>query len=136
LIVLGICLLLANASFSQEKYPVLIPYENDTLIAISQYQFDVVLFSFSYTRSLENTLSVTSKELTRADSINTYLEKVLTLERTKTAYKDSINVNLEKVIQDYKKARKREKLKKTFTYIGMGLVIGLEAGVITYLLLK
>ena len=133
---LGLCLLLANVSFSQEKYPVLIPYEQDTLIGISQEQFDVVLFSFSYLRMVENTSNLTSKQLTRSDSINTYLQEVLTLERTKMAHKDSIITNLEDIIGDYKKARKKEKLKKTFTYIGLGLLAGAEAGVITYLLLR
>jgi hypothetical protein len=136
LILLGLCLLLANVSFSQEKYPVLIPYEQDTLIAISPYQFDIVLFAFSYVRSLENTLYLTSNELSNADSVNTHLEEVIALERLKSLEKDSINVNLEQVIKEYKKARRKEKLKKTFTYIGMGLVIGIEAGAITYLLLK
>jgi hypothetical protein len=52
------------------------------------------------------------------------------------AHKDSIITNLEDIIGDYKKARKKEKLKKTFTYIGLGLLAGAEAGVITYLLLR
>ena len=133
---LGLCLLLASVSFGQHKQPVLIPFANDTLVGISQYDFDLVLFSFSYLKSVENTLEVTSNELTRADSINTYLQEVLTLERTKMAHKDSIITNLEDIIGDYKKARKKEKLKKTFTYIGLGLLAGAEAGVITYLLLR
>ena len=114
----------------------MIPYEQDTLIGISQEQFDVVLFSFSYLRMVENTSNLTSKQLTRSDSINTYLQEVLTLERIKMAHKDSIITNLEDIIGDYKKARKKEKLKKTFTYIGLGLLAGAEAGVITYLLLR
>ena len=85
---------------------------------------------------VENTSNLTSKQLTRSDSINTYLQEVLTLERTKMAHKDSIITNLEDIIGDYKKARKKEKLKKTFTYIVLGLLAGAEAGVITYLLLR
>lgn len=114
----------------------MIPLEQDTLVGISQYDFDLVLFSFSYIRSVENTLELTSNELTRADSINTYLEKVLSLERLKSLEKDSINVNLEAVIKDYKKARRKQKVKSTFTYIGLGIIAGAEAGIITYLLLR
>jgi len=96
----------------------------------------LVLFSFSYLRSVENTLEITSNELTSADSINTYLEKVLSLERLKSLEKDSINVNLETVVKDYKKAQRRQKVKSTFTYIGLGIIAGVEAGIITYLLLR
>lgn len=136
LILLGFFLLMVNVSFGQQKQPVLIPLEQDTLVGISQYDFDLVLFSFSYIRSVENTLELTSNELTRADSINTYLEKVLSLERLKSLEKDSINVNLEAVIKDYKKARRKQKVKSTFTYIGLGIIAGAEAGIITYLLLR
>jgi hypothetical protein len=45
-------------------------------------------------------------------------------------------MNLETVINDYKKARRKEKVKNTFTYIGLGLLCGAEAGVITYLIIK
>jgi len=114
----------------------LIPFENDTLVAIDQYDFDLVLFSFSYLKSVENTLEVTSNELTRSDSINTYLEKVLTLERLKMDEQEIVIDNLEEIIKEQKKAIRREKLKKTFTYLGLGILAGAEAGVITYLLIK
>jgi hypothetical protein len=45
-------------------------------------------------------------------------------------------VNLETVVKDYKKAQRRQKVKSTFTYIGLGIVAGAEAGIITYLLLR
>ena len=133
---LGLCLLLVNDSFSQQRLPVLIPYANDTLVAISKEQFDVVLFSFSYLRMTENTLEITSKELLRSDSINTYLEKVMSLERLKMDEKEIVIHNLEYIIKQQKKAVKREKLKKTFTYLGLGLLAGAEAGIITYLLIR
>tara|TARA_R110000737_G_scaffold213392_1_gene230477 strand:- start:54 stop:503 length:450 start_codon:yes stop_codon:yes gene_type:complete len=136
LTVLGLCLLLVNDSFSQQRLPVLIPYANDTLVAISKEQFDVVLFSFSYLRMTENTLEITSKELLRSDSINTYLEKVMSLERLKMDEKEIVIHNLEYIIKQQKKAVKREKLKKTFTYLGLGLLAGAEAGIITYLLIR
>ena len=136
LTLLGLCLLVVSVTFGQQKSPVLIPYEQDTLVGISQQDFDLVLFSFSYLRSVENTLDLTSNELTRTDSINTYLNKVIRLERLKSFEKDSININLEAVIKDYKKARRKQRVKKTFTYIGLGLLCGVEAGVITYLLFR
>lgn len=114
----------------------MIPYESDTLIAISQEQFDVVLFSFSYLRMTESTLEITSKELLRSDSINTYLEKVMSLERLKMDEQEIVIDNLEEIIKEQKKAIRREKIKKTFTYLGLGILAGAEAGVITYLLIK
>lgn len=109
---------------------------SDTLVAITERDFNTILFGFSYIRSLEATNNIASNELSRADSINTYLEKVLTLERKKQAQQDSIIVNLETVIEKHEKAKKREKLKNVFIQIGAGLVIAAETGVITYLLLK
>lgn len=114
----------------------MIPYESDTLVAISKEQFDVVLFSFSYLRMTESTLEITSKELLRSDSINTYLEKVMSLERLKMDEQEIVIDNLEEIIKEQKKAIRREKIKKTFTYLGLGLLAGAEAGVITYLLIK
>lgn len=114
----------------------MIPYANDTLVAISQEQFDVVLFSFSYLRMTESTLEITSKELLRSDSINTYLKKVIALEGLKAAEQEIVIDNLEVIIKEQKKAVRREKLKKTFTYLGLGLLAGAEAGIITYLLIR
>jgi hypothetical protein len=109
---------------------------SDTSVAITKQDFNTILFGFSYIRSLEVTNNIASNELSRADSINTYLEKVLTLERKKQAQQDSIIVNLETVIEKHEKAKKREKLKNVFIQIGAGLVIAAETGIITYLLLK
>lgn len=60
----------------------------------------------------------------------------MTLERKKGLQKDSIIVNLEDVIAKQKKQARKEKLKNTFTFIGLGILAGAEAGVITYLLIK
>ena len=116
--------------------PELIVVEQDTLVTVTEKQFDTILFSFSYIRSLENTSNLTSKQLTRLDSINSYLEQSLTLERKKQAEQDSIIVNLEGVIKKHEKAKKREKLKNVFIQIGAGIVIGAEAGITTYLLIR
>lgn len=116
--------------------PELIVVEQDTLVTVTEHQFDMVLIAFSYAKSLENTSKLTSKQLTRLDSINTYLNEVLTLERKKHAEQDSIIVNLEDVIKKHEKAKKREKLKNVFIQIGAGIVIAAETGLITYLILK
>lgn len=116
--------------------PELIVVENDTLVTVTEQQFNTILFGFSYIKSLEKTSDLASKELTKQDSIIAYLEKVMTLERNKGLEKDSIIVNLEDVIAKQKKQARKEKLKNTFTFIGLGILTGAEAGVITYLLLK
>ena len=50
--------------------------------------------------------------------------------------KELVIDNLEDIIKDYKKARRKEKTKKTVAYILMGIIAGGEAGVITYLLFR
>jgi hypothetical protein len=79
---------------------------------------------------------LTSKQLTRLDSINTYLQEVLTLERNKQAHQDSIIVNLKSVIKQHEKKAKRERLKQSLIYIFGGAVIAAETGLLFYQLLK
>lgn len=60
----------------------------------------------------------------------------MSLERLKMDEQEIVIDNLEEIIKEQKKAIRREKLKKTFTYLGLGILAGAEAGVITYLLIK
>ena len=136
LIVLGLCLSVASVSFGQQKSIVLIPYEQDTLVGISQHDFDVILFSFSYLKSVENTLDLTSKQLSRQIDITTYLNEQLTLERLKSTETDSIVMNLESVIKKHERKLKREKFKQTLIYLLGGGVIAAETGLLFYTLLK
>jgi hypothetical protein len=103
---------------------------------ISQSDFSTILFSFSYIKELERTSKITSEQLSRSDSINDYLDKVLTLEARKSSRKDSIIENLESVAIKQKKQKKKEKLKNKLTVIGLSVLAGIEAGVISYLSLK
>jgi len=114
----------------------LIVLGQDTSVSITKQDFSTILFAFSYIRSLENTSNLTSKQLTKQDSVIAYLQEVMTLERSKTLQKDSIIVNLESIVAKNEKARKREKVKNTLLQIGAGIVIGAEAGIITYLLIR
>lgn len=136
LIALAVCLLMAGRVSSQERLPQLIVVEQDTLVTVTERQFDIILFSMSYIRSLENTNNITSEELLRQKQVNDYLQDVLTLERAKTAHKDSIIVNLEDVIKQHEKKAKRERLKQSLIYIFGGAVIAAETGLLFYQLLK
>ena len=136
LIVFVLCLSMAGRSFGQSKPPVLIASGQDTLVGITEYDFDLVLFSFSYIKSLENTSNLTSKQLSRLDSINTYINEVLTLEQLKHAEKDSIILNLESVIEKHEKKAKRERFKQSLIYTLGGVVIAAETGLLFYQLLK
>jgi hypothetical protein len=136
LIVLVLCLSMVGRSFGQSKPPVLIASGQDTLVGITEYDFDLVLFSFSYIKSLENTSNLTSKQLSRLDSINTYINEVLTLERLKHAEKDSIILNLESVITKHEKKAKRERFKQSLIYTIGGVVIAAETGLLFYQLIK
>lgn len=136
LIVLGLYLSMVSQTFGQQKSIVLIPYEQDTLVGISQHDFDVVLFSFSYLKSVENTLDLTSEQLSRQIDITTYLNEQLTLERLKSTETDSIVINLETVIKKHERKLKREKFKQTLIYLLGGGVIAAETGLLFYTLLK
>ena len=104
----------------------LIPYEQDTLVGISQHQFDVVLFSFKYLRLVESDLNMVSDQLTRSDSINALLRDQLTLERIKTAHTDSIIDLQEVIISDGKKAARKSKVKNIAFEIGLGAALVAE----------
>ena len=104
----------------------MIPYASDTLVGISQHQFGVVLFGFSYIRQLEETSKLTSKQLSRLDSIINLKDKELSLERLKLAEKDSITLNLREVIDCHKKAARKKALKNTLLTIGLGVGLAAE----------
>tara|TARA_R110002096_G_scaffold306639_3_gene501281 strand:- start:4089 stop:4430 length:342 start_codon:yes stop_codon:yes gene_type:complete len=112
----------------------LIPYEQDTLVGITKHQFDVVLFSFSYTRELEKTNKIADKQLSRLDSIIILKDQELSLERLKLGEMDSIRLNLEETVQEHKKAAKKKALKNTLLNIGLGVGIAIEAAIIIQLL--
>ena len=136
LIALGLCLSMVSQTFGQQKSIELIVFGQDTLVGISQHDFDVVLFSFSYLKSVENTLDLTSEQLSRQIDITTYLNEQITLERLKTAETDSIVMNLESVVKKHERKLKREKFKQTLIYLLGGGVIAAETGLLFYTLLK
>lgn len=121
--------------FAQQK-PVLIPMETDTIVGITQNDFDVVIFGFTYINHLEKLNNIASNELTRCDSINSYLMQQLTLEQRKSAEKDTIIDILNDGIKQRERSARKEKVKSTLLSIGLGLGMAIEAGVITYLLLR
>ena len=112
----------------------MIPYASDTLVGISQRQFGVVLFGFSYIRQLEETSKLTSEQLNRLDSIISLKDKELSLERLKLAQKDSIALNLEEVIECHKKAARKKALRNTLLNVALGVGLAAETVVIIQLL--
>lgn len=112
----------------------MIPYASDTLVGISQHQFGVVLFGFSYIRQLEETSKLTSEQLNRLDSIISLKDKELSLERLKLAQKDSITLNLQEVIECHKKAARKKALKNTLLNVALGVGLAAETVVIIQLL--
>jgi len=128
--------MMSSVSSSQTVYPYLTVSGTDTIAVFSFKQFKTIRFSISYIRNLQERDTLHLSELNNLDIQIHQRDSIIALERLKIAEKDSINVNLESVIVDYKKARRRERLKSTFAYIGLGILAGVEAGVITYLLIK
>ena len=110
--------------------------EGDTLAVFSHVQYKTVGFSIDYIRHLQELDTISTSELNNLDVQIRQLDNIIAVERLKSLEKDSINVNLTEVIQDYKKAIRKEKTKKTLSYILMGIIAGGEAGVIAYLLIR
>jgi len=114
---------------------VLIPFEADTLVGISQHQFDLVLFSFKYLRLVESDLYIVSDHLTRSDSINALLREQLTLERSKLARKDSIIDLKDVIISNGKKSARKSKVKNVMLEIGLAVALVAET-VLLFLTVK
>lgn len=121
---------------SQTAYPHLTVSKGDTLAVFSLTQYKAVRFSIGYIRHLQKLDTLHVREVYNLDKQIHSRDSLIALERLKTLEKDSIVQGLDSVIIDYKKARRKEQTKKTFAYIGLGLLAGIEAGVISYLLIR
>ena len=130
LIAFTLCLLKASLSFSQQKSPVLIPYEGDTLVAITEHQFDVVLFSFSYLRELKEDKTLVEAQLAKTDSVIKFMDKQFVLQAKADREKDEVIENLEVIIKHHKKELRKQKLKSTLLNIGLAVVVAAETVII------
>ncbi len=125
-----LCLLKASLSFSQQKSPVLIPYEGDTLVAITERQFDVVLFSFSYLRELQEDKALAESQLARADSVIKFMDQQFVLQVKADREKDEVIQSLEVIVKHHKKELRRQKLKSTILNIVLGVGLAAETAII------
>ena len=130
LIAFTLCLLKASLSFSQQKSPVLIPYEGDTLVAITEHQFDVVLFSFSYLRELKEDKTLVEAQLAKTDSVIKFMDKQFVLQAKADREKDEVIENLEVIIKHHKKELRKQKLKSTLLNVGLGVGLAVETVII------
>jgi len=125
-----LCLLKASLSFSQQKSPILIPYEGDTLVAITEHQFDVVLFSFSYLRELKEDKALVDAQLAKTDSIIKFMDRQFVLQAKADREKDEVIGNLEIMIKHHKKELRKQKLKSTLLNVGLALGLAVETAII------
>jgi len=125
-----LCLLKASLSFSQQKSPVLIPYEGDTLVAITERQFDVVLFSFSYLRELQEDKALAESQLARADSVIKFMDQQFVLQVKADREKDEVIQSLEVIVKHHKKELRRQKLRSTILNIVLGVGLAAETAII------
>ncbi len=130
LIAFTLCLLKASLSFSQQKSPVLIPYEGDTLVAITKHQFDVVLFSFSYLRELKEDKTLVEAQLAKTDSVIKFMDKQFVLQAKADREKDEVIENLEVIIKHHKKELRKQKLKSTLLNVGLAVGLAVETVII------
>jgi len=112
----------------------LIPYATDTLVGISRYDFGIVLFSFSYTKGLEQELKLTEKQVSRLDSIIKLKNQALTLERKKQDEAKQIGNSLEKIIKEQKKQARKKAIRNTLLSAGLGVGLLVETVLIIQLL--
>jgi len=125
-----LCLLKASLSFSQQRLPVLIPYEGDTLVAITEHQFDVVLFSFSYLRELQEDKALAESQLARADSVIKFMDQQFVLQVKADREKDEVIQSLEVIVKHHKKELRRQKLRSTILNIVLGVGLAAETAII------
>lgn len=125
-----LCLLKASLSFSQQKSPVLIPYEGDTLVAITEHQFDVVLFSFSYLRELQEDKALAESQLARADSVIKFMNQQFVLQAKADREKDEVIQSLEVIVKHHKKELRKQKLRSTILNIVLGVGLAAETAII------
>ena len=108
----------------------MIPFEGDTLVAITEHQFDVVLFSFSYLRQLERDKELAELLSSRADSIEKFMQEQLKLQDRQLNEKDNVIDNLEIIVDQHQKALRKQKLKATLINIVLGVGLAAETVII------
>ena len=108
----------------------MIPYEGDTLVAITEHQFDVVLFSFSYLRELKEDKTLVEAQLARTDSVIKFMDKQFVLQAKADREKDKVIENLEVIIKHHKKELRKQKLKSTLLNVGLAVGLAVETVII------
>ena len=108
----------------------LIPYEGDTLVAITEHQFDVVLFSFSYLRELQEDKALAESQLARADSVIKFMDQQFALQAKADREKDEVIQSLEAIVKHHKKELRRQKLRSTILNIVLGVGLAAETAII------
>lgn len=108
----------------------MIPYEGDTLVAITEHQFDVVLFSFSYLRELKEDKALAESQLARADSVIKFMDKQFVLQAKADREKDEVIQSLEVIVKYHKKELRKQKFRSTILNIVLGVGLAAETAVI------
>ena len=108
----------------------MIPYEGDTLVAITEHQFDVVLFSFSYLRELKEDKTLVEAQLAKTDSVIKFMDKQFVLQAKADREKDEVIENLEVIIKHHKKELRKQKLKSTLLNVGLAVGLAVETVII------
>lgn len=119
----ALLILVAGANFAHaQTLPVRIPMANDTLIGITEKDFNTIMFGFSYIKHLETVSNLTVEQLSRTDSINAYLNEQLSLERKKTAQKDTIIAAYEAMQKATEKELRKKKRESMAYKIGLPIL--------------
>jgi amino acid permease len=127
--------LVSNITIAQE-YPTLITQRKDTIVGISPHQYNMVLFSFSYIKSLRKNHKISTSKIINLESQIAIRDSIIDAQSAQIDQYVLNEVDLQKVIDDYKKDRRKSKTKNTIIYIaGGGVIIG-EAVLIGYALFR
>lgn len=108
----------------------MIPYESDTLIGITEYQFDLVLFSFSHLQEVKKKAALTEQELLRADSVIKFMDKQFVLQAKADREKDNVIDNLEVIIASQKREMRKRKVRASVLNILLGAALAAETALI------
>ena len=134
-ILLLLLLLLASTTFSQVRSTVSTPYVQNSLVTITEHQYDIVLFSFSYIKGLEKKEENYKLDIVNLEKQITVKDSVIVLRDMQLAESDTIQELFLTIGKKKDKEIKKQKRTRNWAIGGLSALIAaliIERGVHTY----
>lgn len=101
----------------------MIPYEGDTLVTITEHQYDVILFSFTYIKGLEKKESNYKLDLVNLEKEVIVKDSIISLRNMQMLEADTIQTNFETIITKNEEQFKKKKRKRDWTIVVLSTAI-------------